>query len=192
MKRRMNLFEKNGKALMSILLAGSVLFYASCSDDPEPVNEEELITTVKVQLTPTTEGESIELKFVDLDGDGAGAPVITPETATLKSGTTYTATLSYLNESGSTPEDITEEIEEEKNDHLICYAITTADIEVGYNDEDDNSNPIGLATTWVAGDVGAAGTIKITLRHQPGEKTGACPGAGDTDVEVTFSIQVVE
>ena len=66
----------------------NVFFYAfsallfvttSCDKDddntPEPVNEEEVITTLTVKLTPTT-GTAIELKSFDADGDGPNVPVL--------------------------------------------------------------------------------------------------------------------
>lgn len=190
MEKKLKRFQKNGLVFTTVLLGTSVFFSACKSDDPQPVNEEELITTVKVVLTPT-EGEAIELKFVDLDGDGAGEPVVTPVVAQLSAGVSYAAATSFLNESGTTPENITTEIEEENNDHLICFEITSADITIGYDDEDSNNKPVGLLTTWTAGESGTEGTVKITLRHQPGSKTGECPGTGDTDVEVVFPIQVI-
>lgn len=190
MEKKLKPFQKKELVFATVLLGSTVFFSACKSDDPQPVNEEELITTVKIVLTPT-EGETIELNFVDLDGDGSGEPVITPEVAQLSAGASYAAAITFLNESGTTPEDITEEIEEESNDHLICFEVTTTDITVAYDDEDGNSKPIGLSTTWTAGESGSAGTIKVVLRHQPGSKTGECPGSGDTDVEVVFPIQVI-
>lgn len=190
MKKKLNLHQKRGLVFTSVLLGATVFFSACQSDDPQPVNEEELITTVKIVLTPT-EGEALELKFVDLDGDGSGVPVVTPEVAQLSAGLSYAASITFLNESGTTPENITAEIEEESNDHLICFEVTATDIAVGYNDEDGNGKPIGLSTTWTAGESGTAGNIKVVLRHQPGSKTGECPGSGDTDVEVVFPIQVI-
>ena len=58
------------------------LIIVSCSKDdndtPEPVNEEEVITTMTVTLTPKEgfEAETVTLQTKDLDGDGPNAPVI--------------------------------------------------------------------------------------------------------------------
>lgn len=170
----------------------SLVLLSSCSEDPKPVNEDELITTLIVDLTPNGGGDAIQLKFYDEDGDGAIDPVITPTTAMLASGQVYQAVLTLKNESETPAEDVTLEIEEEKEDHLFCFSASGTDVTIGYADEDDNGYPIGLHSTWTAGDAGSKGTVKITLRHQPGIKDGTCPGAGDTDVEVTFDVQVVE
>jgi len=168
----------------------SVFQFSSCSEDPEPTNEEELITTVIIDLTPASGGDDIQLKFYDADGSGAGAPIITPDVAQLVSGKVYEAQITLLNEEAG--EDITEEIDEERNDHLFCFTPTNTNVTIGYSDEDDNGRPIGLSTYWTVGDAGEAGNVKITLRHQPGTKDGSCPGSGDTDVEVTFPVQVVD
>ena len=168
-----------------------VLFYG-CSEDPKPVNEEELITTLIVDLTPAGGGDPIQLKFYDEDGEGVIDPITTPDLAQLTMGKTYTAELTLKNESVIPADDITLEIEAEKNDHLFCFSVTGTEVTIEYNDEDDNTNPIGLSTTWTAGNTGSTGQVQITLRHQPGTKNGTCPGSGDTDLEVTFDVQIVD
>ena len=85
---------KNSKILALALL--TVFTFSSCiNDDPEVVNEEEVITTVTTTLTA---GSSvITLTSRDLDGDGPNAPVITPVVGELKANTTYTGTTTFLN-----------------------------------------------------------------------------------------------
>ncbi|HEY3404066.1 MAG TPA: hypothetical protein VGK59_11800 [Ohtaekwangia sp.] len=173
-----------------VLCTAAIVF--SCKDDPQPVNEEELITTLIVDLTPIGGGEPLELKFFDEDGDGDIDPIITPSLAELNANTNYTAEITLLNETLSPAEDITEEVEEEMNDHLFCFTVTGSDVMVSYEDEDENGHPVGLVTEWEAGDSGTAGVIQIVLRHQPGTKNGDCPGPGDSDIQVEFPIQVVE
>lgn len=177
--------------LGSFLLA--TLLLVSCGDDPEPPNEEELITTLTITLTPT-EGDPLTMTFKDLDGDGAGVPQFIYSSggnaAVLASSTTYTATLTLMNESIAPAENITEEIEEESDEHLFCFTVGGgANIDYSYADEDDNGLDIGLTTNWETG-AASTGTITIVLRHQPGTKTGACPGSGETDIEVTFNVAI--
>lgn len=177
--------------LGSFLLA--TLLLVSCGDDPEPANEEELITTLTVTLTPTG-GDPITMTFKDLDGDGAGVPQYIYSTggdaAVLSTSTTYTAEITLLNESVNPAENITEEIEEESDEHLFCFTVGGgANIDYSYADEDDNGLDIGLTTNWETG-AASTGTITIVLRHQPGTKTGACPGSGETDIEVTFNVAI--
>ena len=62
----------------SILFLFAILFLVSCEkDDPEPVNEEELITTVTYTLNPSNGGSNVTLSFQDLDGDGSNSAIIT-------------------------------------------------------------------------------------------------------------------
>ncbi|MBX2968925.1 MAG: hypothetical protein KF803_06115 [Cyclobacteriaceae bacterium] len=183
--------------LGSFLLA--TLLLVSCGDDPEPANEEELITTLTVTLTPTG-GAPITMTFKDLDGEGAGVPEYIyssgGDAAVLSASTTYTAEITLLNESVTPAENITEEVEEEADEHLFCFdktgltglTITYADTEADYI-AGGSTKVVGLATTWTTTTTGE-GTVTIILRHQPGTKTGDCPGPGETDIEVTFNIAI--
>lgn len=179
-----------------ILLATMLL--VSCGDDPEPANEEELITTLTVTLTPQGAAGVVTLKFYDEDGDGPIAPVFTYEpsitagnpAALLQAGMTYSASIALLNETENPAEDITTEIEEEADEHLFCFTVGGgANLNIDYDDEDGDGLPVGLATLWESG-TASSGTVKIVLRHQPGTKTGDCPGSGETDIEVTFAVNI--
>jgi len=179
---------KTDLTILPILILAVTI--AACKDDPQPVNEEEVITTVIVDLVPRSGGNEIQLKWYDESGDGN--PVITPSVATLITGTLYDAQITLLNETVSPVEDITEEIASEGDDHLFCFSVAGADVTVAYEDTDESGHPIGLSTTWTTGTGGDEGTLTLVLRHQPGQKDGTCPGAGETDVEVSFPIQVIE
>jgi hypothetical protein len=181
------------KLFYSILLCSvAALHLSGCKDDPQPVNEEELITTVRIELEPVGGGSILTLAFSDVDGDGPDAPTITPSVAYLEAGVQYSATITVLNESIIPVEGITEEIDEESDDHLFCFTTDVADLAIDYNDQDSNGYPIGLSTTWTAGAAGDEGTVDVVLRHQPGTKTGDCPGSGDSDLAVTFTVQVID
>lgn len=175
------------------LMLAPLVFIGCDSDDPEPVNEEELITTLIYELTPVGGGSTVTLTFRDLDGDGGDAPVITTEK--LAANTSYTGSLTLLNESETPAEDITEEIEEEDEEHQFFFAIVTTDATITYADEDPNGNPIGLATNLGAGAV-STGTLTIVLRHEPDkDAAGVSDGditnaGGETDIEVTFDLVI--
>ncbi len=178
-----------------ILLMGSLLFFSSCKDDdPVPENEEELITTLQLVLTPDGGGTTATLKFQDLDGDGGTAPTITADK--LAANTTYTGTITLLNESESPAEDITVEVKEEGAEHQFFYATTAGlNISFAYNDQDSDGNPIGLDFTLVTGDA-STGTLRVTLRHEP-DKTATDVSIGDitnaggeTDIEVDFDVTI--
>ena len=165
-----------------------VVGISSCGDDPEPVNEEEVITTVTVTLTPTGGGVPVTLKFYDADGDGSIAPVKTIS-GNLAVNKTYTGAITLENESQPTPIDITAEVRNEAIHHLFCFNVTGSNLTVVASDADSKGLPIGLTSTWTTTNAGTA-TVKITLRHQFETKTGTCPGDGETDVEVDFNVNV--
>lgn len=169
------------------LFALSMMLLQGCRiDDPEPVNEEEVITTVRVTIVHPIQEPPIVLEFLDPDGEqGSAVPAITVS-GSLKAASQYTATITLLNETVEPAEDISEEVVEEGTDHLVCFD-SSQNIEILYNDEDENGLPLGLTTSWVTGAAGP-GEVTIALRHQAGTKTGDCPGAGESDVEVTFNV----
>ena len=189
MKATMNHLALLGKLFFSCLvLVATLLLLNSCKDDPEPVNPEELITTLTVVLTPTG-AAPVTLKFYDADGEiGSIAPVKTVSGA-FAANTTYNGAITLLNEAEDPDENITAEIQAEDEDHLFCFTVTTANVTVTATDMDSNGRPVGLASQWTTG-AASTGKVKIVLRHQPGGKTGTCPGPGDTDIEVDFDIVV--
>ncbi|MEX0812750.1 MAG: hypothetical protein WD048_11090 [Chitinophagales bacterium] len=182
------------KNLNYLLIGFLFLFLAACEkDDPEIPNEEELITTLTYTLTPQSGGDNVVLTFKDLDGDGGDAPEIS--SGILAANTTYNGTLSLLNEQESPAEDITEEIEEEEDEHQFFFQTTVNGVAINYDDADGDGNPIGLKTILSTGDAGS-GTLSITLRHEPNKSaSGVADGnianaGGETDIEVTFNLDV--
>lgn len=178
--------------LLSFFILGSI-FLMSCSsddNDPEPVNEEELITTMTVTLTPQGGGATITLESRDLDGDGPNAPEITVS-GNLAANTSYSGVIVLLNETEAPAENITEEVEEEAEEHQFIFSTTGAITTVNYADADGNGNPVGIAFTLETGDAGGA-TITVTLRHEPTKPNdGTLAGAGgETDIAQTFTVTV--
>ena len=175
------------------LLACSFLLFTGCSDDdenPAPVNEEEVITTMNVTLTPQGGGTAITLQSQDLDGDGPDAPVITVS-GNLEDFTTYDGSIELLNETETPAEDVTEEIEEEAEEHQFFFTSTGNIGNITYLDADANSNPIGLEFSISTQQPGDA-SLTITLRHEPLKPNdGTLAGAGgETDIAQTFSLTV--
>jgi hypothetical protein len=176
-----------------VLLVIPAIFSTSCSNDDAPVNEEEVITTVRTTLTGG--GQVITLTSRDLDGDGPNAPVVTVS-GNLVAGTTYTGSTEFLNELEDPAEDITIEVQEEGADHQVFYQLPSSIGTVTYTDTDANGRPIGLNFTLVAGTSGTTGTLTVTLRHLPNKTaTGVAAGditnaEGNTDAAVTFSVTV--
>ncbi len=177
-----------------VLLLGLAFVFTACDkEDPVIANEEELITTLKYTLTPTNGGTSIELSFVDLDGDGGNAPVITG--GTLSANQSYSGTLDLLNEAESPAESIAAEVAAEDKEHQFFFASTVNGVTVTYDDQDADGNPLGLQTTLTTGGAGT-GTLTVVLRHEPNKSAaGVVEGGienagGETDIEVSFPIDV--
>ncbi len=177
---------KNLKFIPACLLLGS-LFFTACDKDNDPVNEEELITTVKLTFTEVG-GGSTEFSVKDLDGDGGSAPVT--DAITLKANTAYTIGVEFLDESEANhTHDITEEVAAESADHLVCFKATGALAEPTIGDVDGNGKPLGLESA-LATTAAGTGTFQVTLKHLP-EKDAADPcSTGNTDVDVTFQVTV--
>lgn len=176
------------------------LALSSCEkDDPIPVNEEELITTVTAIYTPVGGGTTVTLKSTDLDGDGPNAAVISIVGA-FAQNKTYNGAVTFKNEAASPAVDITPEITAESADHQVFYQKTGTLNAFTYgtaaSNLDTNGKPVGLQSVFMT--TGAAtGNLKITLRHDL-NKSAANVASGDitnaggaTDAEVTFTISVL-
>lgn len=174
----------------------TTLLYVSCSKDddpstlPDPVNEEEVITTLTATLVPAGQGTTIILKSQDLDGDGPNAPVITVS-GNLSAGVAYNGTIELLNEMEDPAEDITEEVEEESLEHQFFYTVGSGlDATTSYENNDSAGNPLGTEFTLVAG-TASSGGLTFTLRHEPKKpNTGIDDAGGETDIEVTFNLTI--
>ena len=180
---------KNMKFL-TIALFTSILFIGCSKDDaPQPVNEEEVITTLTVTLVPNDGSSAITLQTRDLDGDGPNAPVIT--SSNLAAGVTYSGSIVLLNETENPAGNITEEVEEESVEHQFFYT-ATGGLDVTTNGEnlDSEGNKLGTEFTLVAGAV-SSGTLTFTLRHEPTKpNTGIDDAGGESDVIATFNVAV--
>lgn len=176
---------------LKLLLSFTVLSIAmlSCKPtDPIGPHEEELITTLNLELE--ADGSTKTLNFQDVDGDGGDAPVIT--TDTLAANTIYAGSITLFNESVDPREELTAEIFNEAEEHQFFFA-TTGSSSFSYTDQDNNGNPVGLSFELTTGDAGSE-SYTIILRHLP-EKTalGVSNGeitnaGGETDIEIVFDV----
>lgn len=178
---------------LAIAIFATILFVSCSNDDdntPEIVNEEEVITTLTVTLTPSGTGSPITLQTRDLDGDGPNAPVI-EVSGDLIAGITYNGAITLLNETVNPPENITEEVEEENENHQFFYTIGSGlDVTTTYGNFDSNGNPLGTEFVLVAG-AASSGALTFTLRHEPTKpNTGLGNAGGETDIAATFNVTV--
>lgn len=173
------------------LLLSSFFVVTSCKkDEPNPVDDSENLTTLKLTFTDK-DGKASIFTYKDADGVGGNAPTI--DKITLKANATYTLAVEVLDESKNPAEDITTEIEEESDEHLFVYTPTpTSLMTVTRTDKDSRNYEIGLTASAV---VGAAGTgkLQVVLYHQPPQngtpiKDGTAKGS--TDFSAEFEVTV--
>jgi hypothetical protein len=184
----MNLFNQKFCWYFIISLAVITTLFTACDKDSEMSgNEQELITTVKLTFSEAG-GSSFNFSVKDLDGEGGNPPVA--EEIKLIANTAYTISAEFLDESvaGDT-KDLTVEVKEEREDHLVCYSKTFASSDLAITDTDGNGKPLGLKSTLTTGAAGT-GSLTVSLKHEP-DKSSANPCAtGETDAEVTFPVKI--
>jgi hypothetical protein len=185
------------RALLVFSLISTMLFTLGCSsDDPTPVNQEELITTLRLTFVGTgSTTETVIATFTDLDGPGGSDPVIT-KPVTLQANRTYSVSVEFLNEAESPAEDITEEVNSESDEHQVFFVVSnTLNLNYQYGDTDANNQPLGLqglVTTAAA----SSGTLQVLLIHEPNKSAqGVANGdptnaGGETDISVSFDVTV--
>lgn len=186
------------------LLLSSVLLVA-CEDVGGATNENEVITTVILTFTPDGGGAATVATFDDPDGDGGDAPTVDP--VNLAAGS-YALAVQFQNRLVTPPEEITDEVRGEQDDHLVLFTgsavvgpattSATGPLVQSYADQDGNGLPVGLASAIVARS--GAGQLTVTLRHLPPEEPpgksattlddvrdgGFAAIGGSTDAQVTF------
>jgi hypothetical protein len=183
---------------------------AACGDGGSSENENEVITTVTLNFAPAGGGAAVVAAFNDLDGDGGAAPTI--DAVNLVNTTSYTLNVRFENKLASPPVDITDEVRDEQNFHLLLFTgsavvgpatnNTVGPITQAYADTDGNGLPVGLSNTITA--KSGTGQLVLTLRHMPPEeppiksadtlaqvKTGGVDSiGGSTDAQITYTVNV--
>jgi hypothetical protein len=199
-------------ALLLLLLAP---LGAACGGDdgPSTGNENELITNVTLTFVPADGGATVMAQANDPDGDGGAPPEVEP--IVLVAFATYTLTVQVRNTLEEPPEEITDEVRDEAENHQVFLTGTAvtgpASAEGGaypalnhtYADMDANGLPIGLANTVRT--YTRTGELIVTLRHMPPingvpqkvadlatqVRTGGFAAiGGTTDASVTFMVTV--
>ena len=167
----------------------------SCSkEEVEPGDDNELITTVKLEFKPITNTTLPTKSFFwkDTQGDGVMDSVDPIE---LDKNTTYEMKVSLLDETKKPVFDISKEVEEEGDVHLFVFKSNPLSLlSVQIKDLDKKGMPIGLLSEVKSQFVAGSGKFNVILKHQPpvngkAVKTGNEEG-GSTDVDVTFPVIV--
>lgn len=159
--------------------------------------EVELITTLKITLTPQGGGSPLTVQFQDLDGEGGNAPVV--DKIVVDRGKVYDGEIQELNELESPPEDITLEVKEEAETHQLFFdtlggfspaTVAYADKESDYVTNTGDDHPVGIRFTLTVPANAQNGQFRVSQSHyDAGPKDGVTP-SDETDIEVTFEVEV--
>ena len=178
------------RSLASLGLAAGLVLFSGCDDghdddhdDHGHNHETEIFTTVRLTFTPRAGGDEVIASFVDPDGDGGMSG--SAESIALAVDITYDLRLEFLNELEDPIEDVTLEIQEEAEEHLVLITgsavegpATAANPDAlvvhAYNDTEqsygpnnvDEDLPVGLANT-ITTRASGMGTFATMLRHLP-------------------------
>lgn len=179
----------------------------SCEDDeteetPPTGSDPEVITDLVLTFLDPDTQTSTSFTWSDPDGEGGDPPSI--DDIEISDQVAYEVSVSVLDASDPNDvEDITEEIQEEDDEHQFFYVTggNAGDIvTITYDptDVDGDGNPIGLQTFWVtSGASTGSESIRVVLRHEPNKSApGASDGVlsdevgGESDIDVTFNLVV--
>lgn len=182
---------KNNLKLL-LVIAAFALAITSCKKDSVDANDNEVITTVQLQITPVGGGTALTYKWEDLDGPGGTSPVI--DRITLATSKTYTVQVMLYDKTKTPPVVTSDEVRKEAVDHRLYFEPSAgANITVTNLDNDPNGIPLGLMSTFTTGSA-ATGTMKVTLRHyENGGKAAVdlvSSTKSSTDAETTFNTTV--
>jgi hypothetical protein len=182
------------KQLVRMVPVFAVLALAACGDSTGPGQEQEVISRVSLTVTPVGGGTAQTIYIDDPDGLGPIAPSAQVGTLQLRRGTSYTGSVQFENRLVNPPEDITEEVAEEADEHMVIYTISGATgTTLATTDTDDRGRQLGLVYTVTPGATLGAGTIRVVLCHyDPTPKPSTASScSGDTDIDVVFNFSVI-
>jgi hypothetical protein len=180
---------------------------ADGAEDGGEHGETEIISTVELTFTPDGGGTPVVARFQDLDGDGGESGTSDP--ISLAVATTYALDIRFLNELEEPAEDITVEVREEAEEHMVFFggdapvvhAYADMESDYGMNAVGDDL-PLGVSNTITA-EAAGTGSFRVVLRHLPElnmapQKSADLAEAfadgdslpGDVDADVTFELTV--
>ncbi|WP_200977261.1 hypothetical protein [Echinicola sp. 20G] len=193
--------------LAGLLFATSITLVSCSKDDPVPELDQEVITEVTLTFTEidnsgASMGTSLEYGASSDEGIALGGSLQIDDIDGLESGKRYLMEISAYN--GIADEDITEEIEEEADEHQFfflgsAFTGSTSFMTYTYDDVDENNNPIGLVGQVTVDEtlLSNTGQIRVILRHAlDKDYEGAenphwadyAQAGGESDLDITFDV----
>ncbi len=177
------------------ILSALLMLFSGCSkEEHEPHDDNELITTVKLQFTSITSPSSPVKTFYWRDTQGDGV-VDSIDPIVLDKGNTYDLDISLLDETKKPAFDITKEIAEEGDVHLFVFKTTPLGLlSHKIKDLDKKGLGIGLKSEVKSQFAAGNGKFQLILKHQPpvnGKATkNGSEEAGSTDLDVEFPVSI--
>ena len=184
------------RGVAALALVGALTLSACSSGEPEGgVGEEELITQVTLALTPDDGGLTQTLQ-VTFDADGNN-PVFSPAQLRLSPGVTYAGSIDLRDTINN--EDITEEIEDEAEEHLFSYTlspasagtVTITDTESDYGPNNGADLAVGIEFEVAVSDgASGSGTMTALLYHFDPQEGAVKTSSTDTSDEIDVEVDV--
>lgn len=181
------------RRVAAALGTGLLATLAACGESSTaPGGESEVISRVTLTLNPSAGGAALTAYIDDPDGNGPQAPSAQVGSLALVRGVTYTGTVKFENRLVNPAEDITEEVEEESNEHRVFYTVTGTGVTVTTTDTDSQGRPLGVRFTKAVAQAATAGSTRIVLCHYDDTpKSGAATTCTEeTDIDVSFAFTI--
>ena len=168
-----------------------IIFSAGCDSDEPSVGPGEMELITRVALILTGAEENVIAVANDADGDGID---ITVDTLRLMAGASYTGIITF--EDGVNNENITEEVEEEADEHQVFYELKDdlgTKITIVATDQDGNGLPIGLQfAIQVTARTASEGTLNVVLSHYDDTPKDGVTKSDESDVDIDFPVKITE
>jgi hypothetical protein len=191
-------FMKTTKLFIMAIFCLTLITSCNNDDDPEPVNEVELITNVTLTFTNTANSADVVV-MKNIAPDGQEGAFTNSINGTFTAGQSYSLDLNITNESDPNDVDdvLNDDVIPEGDEHFFKYNNTLGMSMM--RDASDlsgaNGSRLGVSTTWTTGAAGT-GNIQIILVHEPdsaddSNQFGTTTG-GEEDFNITFQSVVVQ
>lgn len=156
-----------------------------------PVEENELITTVKFTFVDSLTSDTLRFKWNQPGGPGT---LITADTIELITDRIYLVSTTIFDESKTPVFNVSDEIKTLQNEHRFFYTSTTSRLVTQITDFDTQNPPMELGLKFRAitsANGSETGNFRALLRHYTAgsPKTGGVL-AGTADIDVTFPLRV--
>lgn len=183
------------KSIVYFLLISAFIQITACkkqvSSTNEPQNENELISTVRLNFIDTATNDTLQFTWQQMGGPGTAIAV---DSVSLKPNTSYQGYIEILDETKSPVFVVSDEIKVEANAHLFKYISSTTRLQVSNTDSDFHVPPIELGLQFLArtnSDGNINGTLEVLLRHYTPESPKALSlENGTSDMDVIFPLKV--